>query len=57
MPAVDAAAGSLAVATWNVENYLPAARRVDGVFRPGYPKPEAEKAALRAVNTVSRDGG
>jgi endonuclease/exonuclease/phosphatase family metal-dependent hydrolase len=46
---VDLAAGSLAVATWNVENYLPAARRVDGVFRPGYPKPELEKAALRAV--------
>ncbi|HUG09920.1 MAG TPA: endonuclease/exonuclease/phosphatase family protein [Opitutaceae bacterium] len=46
---VECAAGSLTVATWNVENYLPAARRVDGVFRPGYPKPEAEKSALRDV--------
>lgn len=45
----ECAAGSLTVATWNVENYLPASRRVDGVFRPGYPKPEAEKAALRDV--------
>ncbi|HEY5552290.1 MAG TPA: endonuclease/exonuclease/phosphatase family protein [Opitutaceae bacterium] len=45
----ECAAGSLSVATWNVENYLPSNRRVDGVFRPGYPKPESEKAALRAV--------
>lgn len=37
------------MATWNVENYLPSGRRVDGVFRPGYPKPESEKAALRDV--------
>lgn len=54
VPAAELAAGSLSVATWNVENYLPAARRVDGVFRPGYPKPESEKAALRAV---IRDAG
>jgi endonuclease/exonuclease/phosphatase family metal-dependent hydrolase len=47
--AVDCAAGSLTVATWNVENYLPAARRVDGVFRSDYPKPESEKSALRDV--------
>jgi endonuclease/exonuclease/phosphatase family metal-dependent hydrolase len=42
-------AGSLTVATWNVENYLPAGRKVDGVYRAAYPKPEAEKEALRAV--------
>jgi endonuclease/exonuclease/phosphatase family metal-dependent hydrolase len=47
--AVECAGGSLTVATWNVENYLPAARRVDGVFRPDYPKPESEKSALRDV--------
>lgn len=32
-----------------MENYLPAGRKVDGTYRPAYPKPEAEKAALRAV--------
>ena len=49
-----AAAGSpdrvtVRVATYNLQNYLAMDRRVDGVFRPAYPKPEAEKAALRAV--------
>lgn len=40
----------LTVATWNVENYTLADRVADdGVFRKGYPKPESEKAALRAV--------
>lgn len=49
-------AGSLTVATWNVENYLPAGRRVDGSFRPNYPKPEAEKAALReSLRVVNAD--
>lgn len=47
MTAGECAAGSLTVATWNVENYLSAGRRVDGAFRPGYPKPESEKSALR----------
>ncbi|RRJ95455.1 endonuclease/exonuclease/phosphatase family protein [Opitutaceae bacterium TAV4] len=40
---------TLTVATWNIRNYLPVNRRIDGKFRPDYPKPEAEKAALRAV--------
>ena len=40
----------LTVATYNVQNYTLADRRLaDGGFRPDYPKPEAEKKALRAV--------
>ncbi len=42
-------ADSLVVATYNVENYLSTNRRVDGRFRPDYPKTEAAKTALRAV--------
>lgn len=37
------------VATWNLRNYLAMDRLVDGHFRRSYPKPEAEKTALRAV--------
>lgn len=44
-----ASAQALTVATYNVENYLVADRMVEGVFRPSYPKPESEKAALRTV--------
>ncbi len=44
-----AAEGALVVATYNVQNYTLANRRTDDGYRPGYPKPEAEKAALRAV--------
>lgn len=36
------------VVTWNVANYLPVSRRTQDGFRPDYPKPECEKAALRA---------
>ena len=43
------AADVLRVATYNVQNYTRADRRVADGFRPEYPKPEAEKAALRAV--------
>lgn len=39
----------LVVGTYNVQNYTMANRRTDDGYRPGYPKPEAEKAALRAV--------
>lgn len=50
------AAQALTVATYNVENYLVADRRVDGVFRPAFPKPEEEKAALRAaIRAVGAD--
>jgi len=47
-----AAAGraeTLTVATYNVENYTLADRMAGGVYRTAYPKPEAEKTALRAV--------
>jgi endonuclease/exonuclease/phosphatase family metal-dependent hydrolase len=47
LPAITSAA--ITVATYNVENYTLADRLVEGVYRPGYPKPEAEKAALRQV--------
>jgi endonuclease/exonuclease/phosphatase family metal-dependent hydrolase len=40
---------ALTIATYNVENYLVADRMVEGVYRPAYPKPEKEKAALRQV--------
>jgi len=43
------ASAALTVATYNVENYTVADRMVDGVYRPAYPKPEKEKAALREV--------
>ncbi len=42
-------ARALTVATYNVENYTVADRMVEGVFRPAYPKPEREKAALRQI--------
>lgn len=48
--AIRAAAGTLTIATYNVANYTLADRRLaDGSFRPDYPKPEEEKAALRKV--------
>jgi len=40
---------SITVATYNLENYTLASRLVGSVYRPSYPKPEAEKAALRRV--------
>jgi endonuclease/exonuclease/phosphatase family metal-dependent hydrolase len=43
------ASAALTVATYNVENYTIANRMVDGVYRPAYPKPEKEKAALWQV--------
>ena len=43
------ASAVLTVAAYNVENYTLADRMVEGVFRPAYPKPEKEKAALRQV--------
>jgi endonuclease/exonuclease/phosphatase family metal-dependent hydrolase len=42
-------AGSLTVATYNVENYGPADRMTEEGYRPAYPKPEREKQALRKV--------
>jgi endonuclease/exonuclease/phosphatase family metal-dependent hydrolase len=47
--AIGARAETLTIATYNVENYVAANRLVDGVYREGYPKPEAAKTALRRV--------
>ena len=46
---VVASSAALTVATYNVENYTLANRMIDGVYRPAYPKPEKEKAALSQV--------
>lgn len=46
---LSGASAALTVATYNVENYTIANRMVDGVYRPAYPKPEKEKAALSQV--------
>lgn len=37
------------VASWNVRNYLAMDRHYDGRYRRDYPKPEAEKTALRQI--------
>ena len=47
--ASSAVAHALIIATYNVENYLVTDRMVEGVYRQAYPKPEAEKIALRQV--------
>lgn len=49
-------AGSVRVASINVENYLPMDRWVDGKWRRDYPKPTKEKRALRSmINQVNPD--
>ena len=48
-PAGDAAADTLTVMSWNVENYVAEDRMVEGEYRTAYPKPEKAKAALRAA--------
>ncbi len=45
----DCVGATVRVATFNLENYLVMDRLVAGEWRPEYPKPEAEKAALRRV--------
>lgn len=53
---LPAVAADITVATYNVENYNLADRLVAGVFRPEYPKPEDEKAAVRqAIRAVGPD--
>lgn len=47
--AANATAATLKVASWNLRNYLIENRRVEGVYRADYPKPETEKAAIRAT--------
>ncbi|MEX2044525.1 MAG: endonuclease/exonuclease/phosphatase family protein, partial [Opitutus sp.] len=44
-----ACAETLTIATYNIENYLLADRMTADGYRTGYPKPEAEKEALRTV--------
>ena len=46
---LSAAAHGLTLATYNLENYTLADRLVEDVYRKDYPKPEAEKTALRQV--------
>jgi endonuclease/exonuclease/phosphatase family metal-dependent hydrolase len=46
---MTAHAEPLTIATYNIENYTLADRQVEGVHRKDYPKPEAEKTALRTV--------
>ena len=46
---VAAQAESLTLASYNLENYTLANRMTPAGYRPEYPKPEAAKAALRAV--------
>jgi endonuclease/exonuclease/phosphatase family metal-dependent hydrolase len=42
-------AESLKIVTYNVENYVSANRMTEGGYRKDYPKPEAQKSALRTV--------
>ena len=42
-------AKTLTIATYNVENYVPANRVTEAGYRQEYPKPEKEKRALRDV--------
>src|SRR3954462_10992853 len=46
---VVAEAETLTVATYNIENYVPADRMTEAGYRKDYPKPESEKQALRTV--------
>jgi len=41
------AAETIRIASYNVKNYLVTDRLVEGRWRPAYPKPELEKAAVR----------
>jgi endonuclease/exonuclease/phosphatase family metal-dependent hydrolase len=51
-----AVASAPTLMTWNIDNYVAETRFVDGIYRQDYPKPEAEKAALRrAVRAAAPD--
>ena len=45
---------SVRIATYNLHNFLPTNRLVDGQWRPDYPKPEGEKRALRTNILLQR---
>ena len=60
MPAVTVPSGNsgekLRIATYNVENYLPMTRRINGQLRTDAGKPESEKeAVVRMIGTVHPD--
>jgi len=49
-PATSITTGStLRLATYNVRNYNSINRRIDGEYKPDWPKPEEEKTAVRKV--------
>lgn len=52
LPCVQAK--TIKVASWNVRNYLLKDRYIYGSFKPDYPKPESEKAALREAILAER---
>ena len=45
----SALADTFTIATYNIDNYTVTDRMTPEGYRPGYPKPESEKTALRAV--------
>ena len=45
----SAYAKSIRLATYNLNNYLVMDRHVGAVWRPSYPKPEADKTIIRQV--------
>lgn len=51
--ATSSFADKLVVATYNLENYLATDRLIEKVYRTEYPKPEAAKAAVRAVVRIA----
>lgn len=54
--ATNLSARELTVACWNVHNYGIKDRHLEGIYRPEYPKPEAEKTAVRdALHSLSAD--
>ena len=46
---LSASGESIRLATYNLNNYLVMDRHVGSVWRPSYPKPEADKAIIREV--------
>ena len=46
---LPASGDSIRLATYNLNNYLVMDRHVGAVWRPSYPKPEADKAIIREV--------
>ena len=55
-PALSVSAETLTITTYNINNYLPSSRAVDGTYYKSYMKPEAEKKALRTIiKTLNAD--